>query len=314
MSGRLAKAGDVYRYGRRDALLYARSSAAARKRMRRAWFFSGSRHFAPLVAVRWPSGTFLLPTHDQVVGRHSFTTAPFGLEDLEAVEGLLAHSLGRPFRPVRGRTVVEIGANIGTTTVPLLTVLGASRVVAFEPAPDNALLLRANVVLNDVADRVDVHAVALSDRTGTADFEMSPRNTGDYRIRAREPAANLQGEDKFAVVQVPTDTFDHVAAATGLDLSDVALVWLDVQGHEAQVLLGATSLLAHDVPVLTEYWPYGLARAGGLDDFERLVVERYDTFYDMEASLLRPAADITALREIYAEHYAYTNLVLVPRA
>ena len=88
-------------------------------------------------------------------------------------------------RGSRGREVLEIGANIGTTTVPLVTVLGAAHGHAFEPIPRNLELLERNVAGNGLGDRVTIHAAAVSDRAhANADQPAPPA--------FRSPAANRQ--------------------------------------------------------------------------------------------------------------------------
>src|SRR5262245_2250230 len=44
---------------------------------------------------------------------------------------------------VGGGLLVDVGANIGTTTIPAVTTCGFEAAVAIEPDPDNARLLRA---------------------------------------------------------------------------------------------------------------------------------------------------------------------------
>jgi hypothetical protein len=52
---------------------------------------------------------------------------------------------------------------------------------------------------------------------------------------------------------VRASTLDEELAAGVFDLSEVGLVWLDVQGHEADVLAGARNLLTSEIPLVVEY-------------------------------------------------------------
>ncbi len=58
---------------------------------------------------------------------------------------------------------------------------------------------------------------------------------------------------------------------------------MDVQGHEAHVLRGASELLRSDVPIVIEYWPYGLRRAGGLETLHSLIAEHYAYVIDLRS-------------------------------
>ena len=56
-------------------------------------------------------------------------------------------TLARLARP--GDTAIDVGANIGTTTLCLARSVGAAgRVIAFEPLPSNSAMLRSNIEAN----------------------------------------------------------------------------------------------------------------------------------------------------------------------
>lgn len=77
--------------------------------------------------------------------------------------------------------VVDIGANIGTTSLAAVE-FGADRVIALEPELRNFRLLRANVALNGLEERVTTFNVAIGATRGTATLHVSPRNSGDHRV------------------------------------------------------------------------------------------------------------------------------------
>ncbi len=59
--------------------------------------------------------------------------------------------------------MLDIGANIGTTTIEWMSRFPQATGYAFEPGRDNARMLRHNVAVNGLGDRVRVEEVALSD-------------------------------------------------------------------------------------------------------------------------------------------------------
>ena len=146
-----------------------------------------------------------------------------------------------------------IGANIGTSVVPLLRLFGADRGIAVEPAPGNVELLLLNIELNDLAGRVDVIPVGASDRDGFLELALSAENSGDHRMR-------VGTDDVFerSSVTVQVHRVDTLVETGALDPSDLTLVWLDVQGHEGHVLSGATSILRGSVPG-PQLWPWRCA-------------------------------------------------------
>jgi FkbM family methyltransferase len=247
----------------------------------------------------------LFDTSDVEIGPRVWREA--GYEE-DAMAWILDH-LGHP---QRGRTVVDVGANIGTTTVPMLTRFGAAYVEAFEPAPDNARLLRCNLILNDLEDRVTFHPVAVSDAAASVTLELCAWNTGDHRVQAVDTGWELYGESDRRSVRVEAVRLDdHLRSQPG----DVALVWVDTQGHEAHVLAGASKLLGA-VPWVIEYWPYGLTRAAGLDRLHRLVAERFSTAVDVRRSQEREEPvimDPADIPRVGAElGSGYTDFILLP--
>ncbi len=235
--------------------------------------------FAQAVVIEGEGGMrFALPTADQEIGRHTFVHGSYDMTPMQrAIESLAVH-LGSG-GPLRGRAVVDVGANVGTSLVPLLVLFGAARAVAVEPEPRNLELLQWAIALNGLEERVTVVAAAASDRAGILPLGLADRNWGDHRLRQHEDGP--AGEAARATIDVPVVRLDDAVAEAGVRSVDVGLVWMDVQGHEGHVLAGAPELVAAGVPVVTELWPSGLMRSGGLDLLLEIACEGYQTFVDL---------------------------------
>jgi len=219
----------------------------------------------------------LFDTRDQEIGPHIWTEG--GYEDAE-----LTWALDHLGHPQRGRTVVEVGGNVGTTTVPLLVRFGAARVETFEPAPGNIKLLRCNLVLNELEERVVLHQLAVSDRSGSVTLELCAWNTGDHRVQAVDRAWEILGESSRATIEVGAGRLGEALTSAP---EDVGLVWVDTQGHEGHVLAGGSALLGRGIPWVVEYWPYGLTRAGGLDRLHAAIGQHFAVAVDVRASQQR---------------------------
>jgi FkbM family methyltransferase len=130
----------------------------------------------------------------------------------------------------------DIGANVGMYTVALSPL--ARRVIAFEPVPHSLGTLRQVIRLAGLKN-VDVHALALSDATGTARFSV-PVNQGFYG-GYYIAAFHDQGE-----LEVRTSSIDALIR-DGLPEPD--FIKCDVEGAETQVINGARGLLSRARPV-----------------------------------------------------------------
>ena len=147
----------------------------------------------------------------------------------------------------RGMTVVDVGAHVGYYTLLAARAVGRrGRVIAVEPHPINAALLRENVVRNRARNVQVIEAAAWSESARLM-LEPSPeQNTGDNRI----VRAGASGD----ALEVDAVVLDEVLA----DI-DVGVVKVDAQGTDHLALAGMEQALRRCRPVLfVEFWPDGI--------------------------------------------------------
>lgn len=253
--------------------------------------------------------TYLFSTRDSVISPSVFEHSGYEEDQLRWV---LDH-LGQP---QRGKTVVDVGANIGTTTIPLLVRYGAARVEAFEPDEVNFDLLRCNLILNHAEDRADARRIAISDIDGEVTFELCSLNFGDHRVRVDDDVpAGVHDEDSRTTVVVRARRLDDAVTSAP---EEIGLVWVDAQGHEAHILDGGERLLDAGMPWVIEYWPYGLARQRGLDRLNRALEKRFTHAVDVRRSMREGRTvlvETAGIDQLAAElGNDYTDLILSPEA
>jgi len=250
----------------------------------RELFFRLAGRVTPELVAEWEGMRFRVPTYDRAVGLLSFANGP---PERETMSQALAVLKARgDWQGAEGGRFLDIGANIGTATVTAMRQAGFAGAVCFEPLPDNHRLLLENLAENGLADRVRTINVALSDLDGEADFEVSPNNSGDGRVRLgnASDAPDAFGEDTRETLKVRLAKLDSICEEGALDLSEVSLAWIDAQGHEGQILTGAQRLLQSSVPLVTEVWPYGLKRSGGREAFVAAIRDNYERMIDLDAA------------------------------
>lgn len=139
----------------------------------------------------------------------------------------------------QGGVVVEVGANIGTHTVPLARMVGPQgAVLAFEPQRVIHQILCANVAMNGLFN-VHTHHAAV----------------GRERGRILVPPVNYMAEGNFGGVAMGATQGEEVPVVPLDDfaLSSLNLLKVDVEGMEAEVLRGAGRLIArHRPPMYVE--------------------------------------------------------------
>ena len=153
-----------------------------------------------------------------------------------------------------GDIVVEAGANLGYFSLILAKLVGPQgRVIAYEPDPMLAALVRRNAAVNGYTN-ITVRQAACSDAAGRAMFYRSPVSTGDNRLFPHGP-----DDDSFEVELV---RLDDDLAALGVETFD--LLKMDIQGAEPLAMQGLSRFLSEAPPrkMLIEFMPSGMLGMG----------------------------------------------------
>ena len=161
-------------------------------------------------------------------------------------------------KKVKIKNLYDIGANIGSICIPAVKRNLVETAFAVEPVSKNFQLLRINVILNNLEEKIKLFNFALSSEDDQKlDMELASDNSGDHRIRLNKSDTNLYDEEKRKIEKVKTKKFDTLFQNLNRE-SD--LVWIDSQGFEPVILSGVQNLLKSKTPIVIEFWPYGLKR------------------------------------------------------
>ena len=143
-----------------------------------------------------------------------------------------------------GDRAVDVGANKGAYLYWMRRAVGSGgSVYAFEPQPGLARYLEA-ARKRMRWENVVVREVALSDSAGRRVLHVPGwENSPGASLEAHEVAASDAGS---TAREVETDTLDHQLEGAGR----IALIKVDVEGHELAVFRGATRILSTSRPAL----------------------------------------------------------------
>ncbi len=129
--------------------------------------------------------------------------------------------------------ILELGANIGYYVLMEARLLSEQGFIyAVEPDPDNVALLRRNIALNHVTN-IEVHALAMSDRKGTARLYTGTACNLHSLI-------NHSGQTDARYLEVQTETVDGFLAGR----RPVTFIRTDIEGYETEIIKGMDQTFA----------------------------------------------------------------------
>jgi FkbM family methyltransferase len=200
---------------------------------------------------------------------------------------------------IPGALVLDIGANIGAHSFLLAQTVGPhGHVIAIEPTDYGFFCLKANAALNsDLLPRLILVQAALTAGAARADqggqrqfYARWPLNGGDAQ---RHPKHMGKLETAKGARFVGLDTLlAEIRAERGID-QPIAFIKLDVDGHELDVLCGATQTLAvQRPPILIEIAPHVQDEVPGR--FEAVLEILKGHGYQLETSRLGESLPMSA--------------------
>ncbi len=185
---------------------------------------------AGIVSAKTMHGFAMEVLAEDLIGRHIILSGRFDFSPIKIL---------RKFSQDYD-SILDVGANIGYVSCFLLQNLPNSVLQSVEPQPELFEILQRNLSQFDFS-RSKSHNIALSDKTGSAHFNVSRRNLGGGKL---VEAASV---NSFSVTVRSTSEF--LAGFSKLDILKI-----DVEGHELSILANGESELTrlHPRAILME--------------------------------------------------------------
>lgn len=144
-----------------------------------------------------------------------------------------------PGRSASRRTFIDIGANIGRYTLLAANRHRYAHILSIEANPFTYSILKKNISLNTIEDKVTAENLAAGNREGNVSIQFDTHHLGGGNV--------LRSESK-EIMEKKTDikmtTIDALVAKHHLDPRDVDFIKIDVEGMEVEVLEGMRGLLS----------------------------------------------------------------------
>lgn len=188
----------------------------------------------------------VLDSFDLHVMKDDISLTPH-LRDEGFWEAWITSWLTKWLRP--GMTFIDIGANCGYYTMLAETLVGRwGRVIAYEPNPDYAELLRAT--RRDNGAQFSIRQLALSDKPGPCLLTVPDNYHGSGSLMT-----DFEQFEITKVHEVECSTLDIEARHMYLTNHDI--IKIDAEGAEEKIFAGGQSILDSDqhTTLLMEYTP-----------------------------------------------------------
>ena len=187
--------------------------------------------------------TFIADSSDVLIPVHMAETKNvWAADDMKRLAGLL-----KEYYSIDGDsegTFFDIGANIGTTSIYIKKKIYPNfKICSFEPMDETYKLLSTNMVLNEMKD-YDALNVALSSESTEYKMVKAIGNWGGSFITKND------GEGLESVV---SSTLDEYVNDAGVDMDKPMVLWIDTEGFEVDVFMGASKVLEHKPAIFFEF-------------------------------------------------------------
>lgn len=176
-----------------------------------------------------------------------------------------------------GDCVLDVGANIGSHTLPLALLVGSTgKVLAFEPTRFAVEKLRANAALNpELQSRIEARQLML---VGAPTDEVEPAIYSSWPLVEAEEVHEQHRGRLMSTEGARAVTLDGFLADRQVEHVD--FIKIDVDGNEPAVLAGALETLQRHRPkILMEMAPYLFD--GAPEQFHRMLSLFEDLGYSL---------------------------------
>ncbi|MHC5208978.1 FkbM family methyltransferase [Pseudomonas chlororaphis] len=190
-------------------------------------------------------------------------------------------------------TAIDVGANIGLTSIALSQICQRGRIIAIEPVPNTFEFLKLNIDASDI-ENVSLKNVALGAAAGSVEMFVNDDNLA---------ASFVVSSDIDQKHRIPLSTLDQIVSQS--DLGAVDFIKIDVEGFELEVLKGAVETLASFRPIVLlemNHWCLNIFQSTALPVFRHELLKNFEFVYAVDDGAFLDFSDPILAGEIYHSH------------
>ena len=169
--------------------------------------------------IETPYGMFRFPQSDELISLFCSESTMFEYRYVDRATSGLKEC----------RTLVDVGAHVGTVCTQLMKRLNPSKTLCFELCTEFSEMLSYNMNISNLG-KYEIHNIALGNKEDRVGYKLNNLNTGDTRV---VPGNSVEVR--------PLDSFNFI---------DVDFLKIDAQGTDFYVLTGAVETIKSSKPFI----------------------------------------------------------------
>jgi FkbM family methyltransferase len=163
------------------------------------------------------------------------------------------HILAPGFTGIEAETIVDLGANIGLYTLRMRQNNPKARIIAVEPNPSTAFILRKNILTNGLTG-IDVieKAVVGSERSlALKTVAQASAYSGKYLGLIKKEQRPWVRDEMIAIIEVPAITLEQLFLECSISTIDILKI--DIEEMELEVLQSSANVLGLIQRIVVEW-------------------------------------------------------------
>lgn len=257
----------------------------------------------------------LYPAFDKVQLQEALNGQPFQLTDFLACMEFLNN---RELLSRQKTYFLDLGANIGSTSVYALKSNYFSNAICIEASSLNYQFLNFNSQINKLADKLKTFNYGLADFSGEGELICNPDNCGDFRIQPVNleiNSTNLFNEDNYTREVTQFITLNELMKQGILKSEEIGFIWIDCQGSEGLIFKGGEQFFQKvSVPLYVEFWPYGINRLAAKETYFNFIANYSSQLWKLTSEKFEPIS-LDFLNSFYNENLntgEYIDILVIP--
>lgn len=260
--------------------------------IQRLFHFNIARHLNSYIVASTKDDFHFINSSEKAGGLLSniyYTKRNFSADELD-----LLHQLAKEFYNVDDSAgyFLDIGAHIGTSGIYFVKKFTPNlKLLAFEPDSENIKFLRINLILNDMEKNTSIEPCAV----GATDSEQILYKAGSGAHSFFNYRNDVVESESMKIVSL-----DNFLEKKRITPEDIKYIWIDTEGFEAQVVIGAKNLLAKNpAPLYMEFSPTFWNKSGYYDKMMEVLMKYYSKFIFIGETLKKGTKTLQPIENLW---------------